>query len=105
MCQRVRRGYIHDRHGGFSESCQLGEERKQAGSETEVAGNETLIGQIASFRENLGFSYDEIVYKIPYRNLLLMQRDKLHVVYGTKVNKVSGKDMASRRRKNNKTNN
>ena len=74
----------------------------QVGSTTEVAGNDTLLGQIASFKENLGFSYEEIVYKIPYRNLLLMQRDKVLVVYGTKVKKVSGKDMASRRRINNK---
>jgi hypothetical protein len=31
-----------------------------------------------------------------------MQRDKQHIVTGIKVNKVSGKDMASRRRKNKK---
>jgi hypothetical protein len=27
-------------------------------------------------------SYDEVVYKIPYRNLVMMQKDKLRVVYG-----------------------
>lgn len=29
-----------------------------------------------------------------------MQKDKLHCVYGTKIEKVSGKDMARRRRQN-----
>ena len=43
--------------------------------------------------ENLHLSYDEIVYKIPYRNLIIMQKDKLHVVYGEKVSNTSGKDM------------
>ena len=60
------------------------------------------MGQIASFMENLHLSYWEVVYEIPYRNLVLMQRDKQHTVTGIKVNKVSGKDMASRRRRNKK---
>lgn len=63
-------------------------------------GNDTLLGQIATFMETLHLTYDEVVKKIPYRNLLLMQKDKLHVVYGTKVNKISGREMASRRRRN-----
>lgn len=52
--------------------------------------------------ENLHLTYREVVYEIPYRNLVLMQRDKLHTVTGTKVTKVKGKDMASRRRRNKK---
>ena len=63
-------------------------------------GNDTLLGQVASFMDTLHLTYDEVVYKIPYRNLLLMQKDKLHVVYGIKVNKVKGSDMAARRRRN-----
>ena len=59
-----------------------------------------MLGQIATFIENLHLSYEEVVYKIPYRNLLIMQKDKLHCVYGTKIEKVSGKDMARRRRQN-----
>lgn len=43
-------------------------------------GNDTLLGQVASFMDTLHLTYDEVVYKIPYRNLLLMQKDKLHVV-------------------------
>ena len=63
-------------------------------------GNDMLLGQVASFMDTLHLTYDEVVHKIPYRNLLLMQKDKLHVVYGTKVNKVKGRDMAARRRRN-----
>ena len=70
--------------------------------QTKVVGNDTLLGQIASFMENLHLSYREVVYEIPYRNLVLMQRDKLHTITGTKVTKVKGKDMASRRRRNRK---
>lgn len=32
--------------------------------------------------DNLNLSYDEVVNIIPYRNLVIMQKDKLHVVYG-----------------------
>lgn len=48
--------------------------------------------------DNLHLSYDEVVYKIPYRNLVIMQRDKIRVVYGEKVKKVSGKELAARRK-------
>lgn len=58
-----------------------------------------MLGQIASFMENLHLSYREVVYEIPYRNLVIMQKDKLHVVYGEKVNKISGKELAKRRNK------
>jgi hypothetical protein len=61
-----------------------------------------MLGQVASFMENLHLSYQEVIYEIPYRNLVIMQRDKLHSVTGTKVTKVNGKDMASRRRRNKK---
>ncbi|MBQ7211610.1 MAG: hypothetical protein IJS19_02900 [Muribaculaceae bacterium] len=50
--------------------------------------------------EVLHLTYDEVFDGIPYRNLLLMQKDKLHVCYGTKVEHVSGKEMAARRRAN-----
>ena len=50
--------------------------------------------------ENLHLSYKEVVYEIPYRNLVLMQRDKIHQVFGDNIKKVKGKDMASRRRQN-----
>ncbi|MEG1546242.1 MAG: hypothetical protein RR371_03220 [Bacteroides sp.] len=44
-------------------------------------------------------SYREVVYEIPYRNLVIMQKDKLHIVSGELVKKSSGKEMAERRRK------
>ncbi len=61
-----------------------------------------MLGQIATFMESLHLTYDEVFEKIPYRNLVLMSRDKLHVVFGKKkvVTKVSGKEMAQRRRRN-----
>lgn len=58
-----------------------------------------MLGQIATLIENLHLSYDEVVYRIPYRNLCVMMKDKLHCVTGTKVTKVSGKSMAERRRR------
>lgn len=39
--------------------------------------------------ENLHLSYDEVVYKIPYRNLVIMQKDKLHTIYGEARREVS----------------
>ena len=47
-----------------------------------MIGNETLLGQIATFMENLHLTYDEVLDRIPYRYLLLMARDKQHVAYG-----------------------
>lgn len=63
-----------------------------------MIGNDCMLGQIASFIESLGLSYDEVVYKIPYRNLLVMSKDKIRACTGVKVQKTSGKDMAARRK-------
>lgn len=60
-----------------------------------------MHGQIASFMENLHLSYSEVFEIIPYRNLLIMNKDKLHQVYGEKIQKVSGKELAERRRNKN----
>ena len=68
-----------------------------------MIGNDTLLGQIATLMENLHLSYDEVVYKIPYRTLLVMQKDKLHPCIGVKIKKISGKEMAARRRKTKST--
>jgi len=48
--------------------------------------------------EELHLSYREVVYEIPYRNLLIMQKDKLHTVMGAKVKKITGREMAARRK-------
>lgn len=55
------------------------------------------MGQVATFMESLHLTYSEVMDVIPYRNLLLMQKDKAHVVYGTIVRKVSAKDMLARK--------
>nr|DAW44612.1 MAG TPA: hypothetical protein [Bacteriophage sp.] len=49
--------------------------------------------------DSLHLTYDEVVNQIPYRNLIIMQRDKQHEVYGDVVKKISGKEFANRRRK------
>ena len=58
-----------------------------------------MLGQIPTFMENLHLSYDEVVNVIPYRNLLIMQKDKLHVASGEIVRKTTGKELASRRKR------
>lgn len=52
--------------------------------------------------ENLHLSYKEVVYEIPYRNLLIMQKDKLRPCTGKKKIQISGKEMAARRMANRK---
>lgn len=80
--------------------CQLDEERVDAGNKTETVGNATFFGQIAHLVDTLHLSYTEVFEVIPYRNLLMMQRDKLHAIYsGQKVKKISGKELANRRKK------
>ncbi len=45
-------------------------------------GNETLLGQVATFMENLHLSYAEVTEGFSYRQLLIMAKDKQHVAYG-----------------------
>lgn len=59
-----------------------------------------MLGQIASLMDTLKMSYHEVVFEIPYRNLLIMQKDKIHIVTGTLIQQTSGKEMAKRRIKN-----
>ena len=49
--------------------------------------------------ESLHMTYKEVVYKIPYRNLVIMQKDKQHEVFGDVVHYISGKEMAARHKK------
>lgn len=65
-----------------------------------MVGGQTLVGQIASFMDSLHLSYDEVVYKIPFRVLQLMVRDKPHEAFGTVVKRISGREMAARRKGN-----
>lgn len=51
-----------------------------------------MLGQIATFMDNLHLTYDEVVYRIPYRNLVIMMKDKQHTVYGEVLQEVSEED-------------
>lgn len=62
-----------------------------------MMGNVCLLGQVASLMEALHLSYHEVLHQIPYRNLIIMNRDKLRPCYGTKVHRISGKEMAAKR--------
>lgn len=59
-----------------------------------------MLGQIASFMESLHLSYDEVMYKIPYRNLVIMQKDKLHTAYGDVMEEVSEDEFFKRKGSN-----
>lgn len=48
--------------------------------------------------ENLHLSYDEVVNKIPYRNLVIMQKDKLHVASGEVLQEVPDGEMFKNRK-------
>lgn len=78
----------------FSEEC------AKSDSKSEVIGNNCLLGQIATFIENLHLTYDEVVNQIPYRNLVIMQKDKLHVAYGKVMEEVSEEEFFKRKGKN-----
>ena len=62
---------------GFSEEC------GKSDSKAEVIGNDCLLGQIATFQESLHLSYHEVLDEIPYRNLIIMQKDKLRTLYNS----------------------
>lgn len=58
-----------------------------------------MLGQVATFMESLGLSYEDVVYKIPYRNLLIMQKDILHSVSGDLIVERTGHDLLKRKEK------
>lgn len=62
---------------GFSEEC------SKSDSKAEVIGNDCLLGQIATFQESLHLSYHEVLDEIPYRNLIIMQKDKPRTLYNS----------------------
>lgn len=57
------------------------------------------MGQIATFMDSLHLSYKEVFEEIPYRNLTIMSKDKLRPVYGTKVEKSTGREVMLRRQR------
>lgn len=62
---------------GFSKEC------SKSDSKAEVIGNDCLFGQIATFQEALNLTYREVLDEIPYRNLILMQKDKLRTLHNS----------------------
>ncbi|MCH4242254.1 MAG: hypothetical protein LKF81_10210 [Prevotella sp.] len=48
--------------------------------------------------DTLHLTYDEVVNRIPYRNMIIMQRDKQHEALYGKVHRISGKELANRHR-------
>ncbi|MCD8265573.1 MAG: hypothetical protein LUC33_00315 [Prevotellaceae bacterium] len=48
---------------------------------------------MATFMETLHLTYGEVMDGIPYRNLVIMQKDKLHVCYGDKMVEVTDEQM------------
>lgn len=79
--------------------CRLSKERSKDGGDTQIIGNETLAGQIASFIEGLHLTYREVFEDIPYRNLIMMQKDKIHIVTGSLVTETQGRDVMQRKMK------
>lgn len=48
--------------------------------------------------ENLHLTYEEVIDKIPYRNLVIMQKDKLHVASGEVMREISDAEMFKNRK-------
>lgn len=72
---------------GFSKEC------SKSDSKAEVIGNDCLLGQIATFQESLNLTYNEVLDGIPYRNLIIMQKDKLRTLHNSeKMVEVSDED-------------
>lgn len=69
--------------------CRFSEVNVKDSGSTQTVGNDTMLGQVASFIENLHLSYKEVTEVIPYRNLIIMQKDKLHAVYGEVMEEVT----------------
>ena len=48
---------------------------------------------MASFMDNLNLSYKEVFESIPYRNMIMMQRDKLREATGDIIRKTSSEEL------------
>ena len=57
-----------------------------------------MLGQIASFMGNLHLTYIEVVEVIPYRNLIIMQKDKIRVAYGDVMQEVTDAEFFKNRK-------
>lgn len=57
-----------------------------------------MLGKMASFMEELNLTYKEAFEDIPLRNLIIMQKDKIHTVYGDKMEEVTEEEFFKRKR-------
>lgn len=78
-------------------ACHL--EKSSETIKTEFLGNTNMMGQVASFMENLHLSYKEVFEVIPYPQLLMMSADKLRISTGEKERVVSGRDLLKKKKK------
>lgn len=74
--------------------CSIVRERNKNNSKSQILGNDIMHGQIASFMENLKLSYKEAFEIIPYRNLIMMQQNKLRESYGEVIHTMSSREIA-----------
>ncbi len=51
-----------------------------------------MLGQIASFMDTLHLSYDDVLNNIPYRNLLIMNKDIHRIAYDGVMKEVTEND-------------
>lgn len=67
-----------------------------------ILGNNNMMGQVASFIENLHLSYNEVLNEIPYPVLLMMSSDKLRTLSPDEkiIRRMSGQEFMKRRMKN-----
>lgn len=59
-----------------------------------------MLGQIASFMDSLHLGYREVVHEIPYRNLLVMAKDKQHMSTGEVLREVTEEEFFKNRKRN-----
>ena len=78
-------------------ACHL--EKSSETIKTEFLGNTNMMGQVASFMENLHLSYKEVFEDISYPQLLMMSADKLRISTGEKERVVSGRDLLKKKKK------
>lgn len=56
------------------------------------------MGQVASFMDTLHLTYQQVLDGIPYRNLVIMQKDKLRVAYGDVTREVTDAEFFKNRK-------
>lgn len=71
-------------------------ERSKDGGKYQIIGNETILGHIASYMESLHLTYKQVYEEIPLRNLVLMQKDKLHESSADVIVKKSSTEIAGK---------